>query len=692
MAKNYSEVYSAVYTKGNSMSFGNAMLRGNGVPLDITEVYDSYNKAVLYAAENAVAYEGQLLAVTENGDTTVYVITPALQETISIDVAGDGVTKDVPVYIKEIGSVPQADGKTIELVDGVLTLVGTGDLDSSKTYQPVFVDGKIEWREPSATTVEGLDTRLTEAEEKISDIETAIGDAASGLVKDVADNAAAIKALEDSANAFEGADETLHNTIKDEIAEALAAAKKYADDNDADTIYDDTQVKADIEAAQGRADAAYDKAGEAAAAVLSEAEARESADNALRTELQGYVAEQIAKEAHFSTKIVTSVDEMTDAATLYLIKTAETGDDLYEEWMVIEGVATKIGTTSTDLTDYATTESVTAALSDLQDELEAQITALGEAHDADIEELSGEVEGLTTTVNEFKSEVSTTYETKSDATAKQETLQGAIDALTDEVALKAVKADVDAAIKSASDAAAGAQATADANAGEITKLQNVDAGFETRIGNLEQVGAEKNVVADVSEEFELSADRKLSVKAIDQSKVTGLTEAIEGLQDTKVDKKTSMYDGKETEWTLLSPENAAKLGALTIGDTGNIEISGKVNAENVEGLASYITGGRDSIAGLYPSSDATKLAGIATGAQVNVIEKIKINGAELTVGADKSVNIPFATNNTIGVVLSSEDENKIAVGADGTMEVNSLNVNKLVQTDGDTLILNGGHA
>lgn len=691
MAKNYSEVYSAVYTKGNSMSFGNAMLRGNGVPLDITEVYDSYNKAVLYAAENAVAYEGQLLAVTENGDTTVYVITPALQETISIDVAGDGVTKDVPVYIKEIGSVPQADGKTIELVDGVLTLVGTGDLDSSKTYQPVFVDGKIEWREPSATTVEGLDTRLTEAEEKISDIETAIGDAASGLVKDVADNAAAIKALEDSANAFEGADETLHNTIKDEIAEALAAAQKYADDNDADTIYDDTQVKADIEAAQGRADAAYDKAGEAAAGVLSEAEARESADNALRTELQGYVAEQIAKEAHFSTKIVTSVDEMTDAATLYLIKTAETGDDLYEEWMVIEGVATKIGTTATDLTDYATTESVTAALSDLQDELEAKITALGEAHDADIEELSDEVEGLTTTVNEFKSEVSTTYETKSDATAKQETLQGAIDALTDEVALKAVKADVDAAIKSASDAAAGAQATADANAGEITKLQNADAGFETRIGNLEQVGAEKNVVADVSEEFELSSDRKLSVKAIDQSKVTGLTEAIEGLQDTKVNKVTSTYKGEVKEWTLLSPENADKLSALTIGDAGNIEISGKVNAENVEGLSSYIVTNRNSIAGLLSEDAETKLNGVAAGAQVNVIEKIKINGTELTI-SDKAVNIPFATNNTIGVVLSSEDENKIAVGADGTMEVNSLNVNKLVQTDGDTLILSGGHA
>lgn len=39
---------------------------------------------------------------------------------------------------------------------------------------------------------------------------------------------------------------------------------------------------------------------------------------------------------------------------------------------------------------------------------------------------------------------------------------------------------------------------------------------------------------------------------------------------------------------------------------------------------------------------------------------------------------------------SSEDENKISITEDGTMEVNSLNVNKLTQTEGDSLILNGG--
>ena len=699
MAKNYSEVYSAVYTKGNSMSFGNAMLRGNGVPLDITEVYDSFNKAVLYAAENAVAYEGQLLAVTENGDTTVYVITPKLQDTIEIDVAGDGITKEVPVYIKEVGAVPSTDDKTIEVVDGVLRLVGLAGLDAGKTYQPVLVGGKIEWHEPSATTVEGLDARLQAAEGKVTALEETVGDADSGLVKDVADAKADISqakldidALEEHAEDYKAADTTLHTTITQEIADALAAAKKYADDNDADTAYDDTEVKEDIATNAEAIAGVKTTADKAAADISAEVKARQDADTALKTELQGYVATEIGKQAHFSAKVVTSTEEMTDPTTLYLMKTVETGDDMYEEWMLIEGTPAKIGTTATDLTDYAKTADVNTAISGVQSSLNAAIAAEAEAREGAIGTVDGKIDGVAEDLAGFKTTVSETYETKEVVTTKVGELQTSINGLTTEVGKKAVKADVDAAIGAVTDAAQAAQDKADANETEIGKLKTADEGFETRIGALETVGAEKNVINGASAEFEISADRELSIKAIDQSKISGLTGDLAALQDTKVDKIATEYKGEVKDWTLLSPENQEKLAALTIGDTGNVEISGKVNAENVTGLASFITGNRDTIPGLFSSADATKLAGIATGAQVNVIEKIKINGAELTVGADKSVNIPFATNNTIGVVLSSEDENKIAVGADGTMEVNSLNVNKLVQTDGDTLILNGGHA
>ena len=62
--------------------------------------------------------------------------------------------------------------------------------------------------------------------------------------------------------------------------------------------------------------------------------------------------------------------------------------------------------------------------------------------------------------------------------------------------------------------------------------------------------------------------------------------------------------------------------------------------------------------------------------------------------AEGVVTIPLATATVLGLVKgsSSTEENKVAIEADGTMTVNSVNVNKLVQTAGDELILNGGSA
>jgi hypothetical protein len=52
----------------------------------------------------------------------------------------------------------------------------------------------------------------------------------------------------------------------------------------------------------------------------------------------------------------------------------------------------------------------------------------------------------------------------------------------------------------------------------------------------------------------------------------------------------------------------------------------------------------------------------------------------------------IATSTKAGLVLASTEENAINVDATGVMTVNSLNVNKLVQTEDEELILNGGNA
>jgi hypothetical protein len=72
------------------------------------------------------------------------------------------------------------------------------------------------------------------------------------------------------------------------------------------------------------------------------------------------------------------------------------------------------------------------------------------------------------------------------------------------------------------------------------------------------------------------------------------------------------------------------------------------------------------------------------------------NLKELVLGTQKveqingSVTIPIATTELSGIVKSSENTNSVSVQGDGTMEVNKININKIVQDSGDTLILKSG--
>lgn len=52
-------------------------------------------------------------------------------------------------------------------------------------------------------------------------------------------------------------------------------------------------------------------------------------------------------------------------------------------------------------------------------------------------------------------------------------------------------------------------------------------------------------------------------------------------------------------------------------------------------------------------------------------------------------NTQIANTTILGLVKSSNEENKIKVLEDGTMEVNKLNINKLVQNSEDILVLQG---
>lgn len=83
---------------------------------------------------------------------------------------------------------------------------------------------------------------------------------------------------------------------------------------------------------------------------------------------------------------------------------------------------------------------------------------------------------------------------------------------------------------------------------------------------------------------------------------------------------------------------------------------------------------------LIADTKITKLDGIAEGAQVNVIEKITVNGTEQT-----------PTEKTVDIVVPVADNTSVEI-TDNKIGVKAVNVQKLFIAEGDTLILNGGTA
>ena len=554
------------YTAADGLGFPLNFRRGNPNPLDNSSVWASLEAAQAYAASDPVAYVGQILTVVDNaeGVATVYAI------------------QDEAGTLKKVGTSPVGDEATITVAeDGTVSLYGVAGLELTRTepdgsikkinYQPLLVDGKLTWVEPSATTVEGLAAEIEGLKTRISTVETTVGNAESGLVKDVADNAAAISNI---------------NTKIGTVAENKTLVEMISDAQEAAT-YDDTLLVGRVAAIEGDYLKAADK-----------------------TALETKMAEDIA-----------TAKTETIAAVL--------GEAVPEDFDTLKEIAEWIQSDTT-----ASAQLVTRVTNIENDYLKG----------ADKTALQGEIDALETLVGSLPEGAASTT--------------------------------VVAYIKEVVD---GLKIGDYAKATDLTALANRVSTAEGKITALEEVGAEKNIIASVDEaQFSIDGDRKLTLLDIAIGKVTGLSDALDG----KVDK----IEG----YSLLSPTDKTKLDALVIGE-GGVEISGKVNAANVEGLGDWVTTNRDSIAGLFDTTSANKLNGIEAGAQVNDLEVVKIAGTALPI-TDKAVDIPKATTEALGVVLGSTAENKISVDADGTMEVNSVNVNKLTQTEGDYIILYGGSA
>lgn len=227
--------------------------------------------------------------------------------------------------------------------------------------------------------------------------------------------------------------------------------------------------------------------------------------------------------------------------------------------------------------------------------------------------------------------------------------------------------------------------SADVAAGDVYNVAAADAEHGVKAGdNVAWTGTAWDVLAGTvdlsgyatSAALDGKVDKVAGSRLMTEAEGTKLAGIAEGAQVNAIDGVSSEFvinpDGKTLSLAAVAMDKVTGLSAA---------LAGKVDAEAGKGLSSND----------YTDDEKSKLAGIANGAQQNVIEAIQANGVALPVSG-KTVNLPMATAQAVGLVKSSAAENGVSVGADGGMTVNSLNVSKLTQTAGDLLILDGGDA
>lgn len=304
----------------------------------------------------------------------------------------------------------------------------------------------------------------------------------------------------------------------------------------------------------------------------------------------------------------------------------------------------------------------------------------------------------------------------------------------------------------AATAANAAQAAADTNAGEIAKhetrignLETAKGDHETRILTLENANAqhssEYNTLKGIVEGHTSAIASKAEQTALDSANaaITGNATAIQTLNETtipgvltEVGKKANVADvytkteigtiaeGKTIVGMIAEAQTAATYDDTAIKGLLTEEVNRATAAEGA--LSARITkaeaflneanldaedGSNNVIDTLkeiqeYILRDETGAAGMLSSINANTAAIEAINHESTGILAEAKnytdsvitalPNSGPIAGDLLGLVKSSDEDNKIKVETDGTMSVNRISTDKLYVTEGSELILNGGSA
>lgn len=378
---------------------------------------------------------------------------------------------------------------------------------------------------------------------------------------------------------------------------------------------------------------------------------------------------------------------VNNAATVSTVNTAKT--DL-------------IGNTSTDATS---TDGNT--ISDVRRYVDAKTKGI--ASDAKLAELTEKVtantnsiKGINTSLADGGAISNAIVEAKkagTDAAAAINTLAGKVGTVTEG---KTVVKMIEEAQAAATYDDAAVKADIKKNADAIAAINNAKTGIlqqaktyadskDTAIAEAKKAGTDAAAAVKTLEDGQVK-------KNADAISVLNGTSAVDGSVDKKVADAINEFSTKisddstvntfkelidyaaahQGEYSTLSGDvqkNTTAIATLNGDGAGSVD---KKVTDAIAAINKYVE--KNGTDRLITEAEGTKLAGIAEGAQVNVIESIKINNvAQTATGKAVNIAVPVADDTSIAIT-----ENKIGIKA--------VDVQKLFIAEGDVLIIDGGKA
>lgn len=399
--------------------------------------------------------------------------------------------------------------------------------------------------------------------------------------------------------------------------------------------------KTEVEAVQTTADAAMPKAGGAFTGAVTVQAPTENMNPATKK----YVDDAISGITGVEFKVVEKLPTTGEAGVIYLVAHTHGTQDIYDEYIWVTDKFEKIGNTDIDLSGYVTTQA-------LSDEIKKLILAQVDVAASETIKSISETNGVVAVEKQAIAIEQGQVNGLAEALAGKQAANANLDKLNAITGTGLVKKTADGYEVDNSVYITGAALDDYAKSADVTsEISTAVSGAKTELEG--EINKKQSII---------DADHKLSGTLIDGAVANA------GVADSV--KNILTAGGKTYNGSEAVEITAADLGALTEIPQATTDALGGIKLGHTEG-------GNEHAVVLDEEGKAYVTVAVPEALTYDVLV-----GGGLAINAEREFSIAAG-----GILTSMIGDNQVT-----DEKIGSVNVNKLIQTAGDELILNGGTA